>query len=136
MTAATMLLTTQVHVLVVTSGPDDKLSYQVQCPGVTDQCRRYEDCGASPDESLALTEAVANGWDVRSHGRHHRRIAGVWMQATDHCYVASHHALQERATAAGPGPGRYPILWSSGDAGTDLEISPLCTTGPEGHPVT
>ncbi len=133
MTAPTMLLSTLVHVLVVGRDPDGELAYEVRCPGVTDQCRRYEDCNAGPNERFALAEALTNGWDVRCHGRHHRKVAGVWMQATDHCYVASHYALEERAAAAGLEPGEYPILWSSGADGTDLEISPLCTTSLEGH---
>lgn len=119
-----MTETTGQHILVVTADAEDPdpdlYEYDVECPGVADDCRRYEDCLATADEVAALQSAADNGSEAVAHGRKHLHIDGMWMAATDLCYVATHDGMPD-AVAGRFEPGRHPITWDVGD-GTELIV--------------
>ncbi len=116
------------HFLIVTPDADyptdeDLLTYDAECPGVTDSCRRYEDCRANEAEADLLEAAVDNGEPAVAHGAKHLKIDGLWCAATDNCNVISHDGLP--ATVAGRfEPGRHPIDFDFGD-GTEIVILPI-----------
>jgi hypothetical protein len=114
------------HYLIVTADPEDPqerdfYDYEVECPGVTDECRRWEQCVAS-----TCTVAREYQFDAREalgHGEHHRYINGMWMTPTEHCYVQGHDGLPD-AVAGYFELGRHPIGWDVGD-GTEIEVYPI-----------
>lgn len=108
------------HVLIVRPDPADPhpdfYEYEVDCPGVTDQCRRWEECAVAD----CPISAEWDDGDSEAHGQPHKLIAGMWMTPTEHCYVAVHDGLPD-AVAGDFAPGRHDIDWEVGD-GTELSV--------------
>lgn len=119
----------RLHYLVVTPDPQDPqerdwFSYSVECPGVTEECRRWEDCVHNAVDVERLEEMADQGApEPVLHGKRHRKIGGTWMAETDECYVARHDGLGD-AVAGYYSAGRHPIGWDVGD-GTELEVYDL-----------
>lgn len=113
---------TEQHVLVVTADPDDpeNLTYEIECPGVSDTCRQYLDCVAGDAEQVALEQAADDDRPRMSHGKRHLKIDGTWMAETDFCYVQGHDRLPDSVVGRFP-VGRHPIGWDVGD-GTEIEV--------------
>ncbi len=113
------------HILVVASDPSDpeNLSYEIECPGVTDACREYQDCLASEAEQAVLERAVDDGKPLVAHGKRHLKIDGTWMAETGHCYVQGHEGLPDAVDGRFP-VGQHPIGWDVGD-GTEIEVYAL-----------
>jgi hypothetical protein len=114
------------HILIVTAvHPDEndpertELEYTVECPGVTDACRRYEDCRAS----LAEQDLLYRSEDRIAHGQRHISIDSCWMAETPFCNVMTNDWLQDSADGRFP-LGRHPITWDVGD-GTEMFVLPL-----------
>jgi hypothetical protein len=112
--------------LIVTPDADDPtnehlFAYEIDCPGVTDACRRYEDCKADQDEREHLEAAEDAGHrPATAHGKRHFMFDGVWCAETDHCNVAGHDALGNDV-AGRFAPGRHPVDFDFGD-GTEIAI--------------
>jgi hypothetical protein len=113
------------HFLIVTPDPNDPddqdlFTYAVECPGVTDECRRYEDCVAGDAERELLEEAIDNGEALIAHGVNHLMIDGVWCAATNLCNVCDHDGLPDAAAGRFPA-GRHAIDYDFGD-GTEIAV--------------
>ncbi len=126
----------QIHALVVAEdadNPGDPL-YRLECPGVTDDCRAYEDCVADADEVAALDRAADDGDDTpTAHGVEHRHIDGMWMAATDHCLYATHPLLPDCGEYLTTTPGRYEVTCHYiGDGDIELLLSPVHACPPSG----
>lgn len=111
------------HTLIVTPSaarPDDEdgYSYEVDCPGVTDSCRLWEDCGAGFDEQQVLENR--NERHPVAHGKRHSFIDSLWMAETTACYVATHDGLPD-AVSGSFAPGRHAIDFDCG-GGTELVV--------------
>lgn len=118
-------MTAPQHFLIVTSDPNepeetDFFTYTVECPGVTDSCRRYEDCVPDDPERTLLEEAVDNETEPIAHGVKHLMLDGVWCAATDRCNVQNHDALPNEVAGRFP-VGRHAIDFDFGDA-TEIEV--------------
>lgn len=103
------MTTTAPHVLVIT-GEEDHRDYDIECPGVTDDCRAYGGCNC-PESRDQHGDAL---WDnAEAHGVEHKHIDGEWMRPTDQCYVSTSDNLpdvcEELAKREQLGPGRHPI---------------------------
>jgi hypothetical protein len=120
---------TNAHILIVTPDRDDPtdeglFTYEIECPGVTDACRRYEDCSAGEDEREELEAAEDSGRrPAVAHGKRHFMFDGVWCAETDHCNVVGHDGL-DNDVAGRFTPGRHPVDFDFGD-GTEIVILPL-----------
>ena len=115
------------HFLIVTAdhedpGDPDLFSYAVECPGVTDECRRYEDCVATDTERQLLEAAQDNGTEPVTHGVKHLMIDAVWCAATQMCNVRDHDGLPDAVAGRFP-VGRHAIDWDFGD-GTEIAVYP------------
>jgi hypothetical protein len=113
------------HFLIVAADPDnpgdeDLYEYEVECPGVTDACRRYEDCVPDDHERTLLEEAVDNETEPIAHGVKHLLLDGMWCAATDRCNVRDHDALPNEVAGRFP-VGRHAIDFDFGDA-TEIEV--------------
>lgn len=118
-------MTNAQHFLIVTADPDDPsdkdlFQYEVECPGVTDECRRYEDCVPDGPERTLLQEAVDNEGTPIAHGVKHLMIDGTWCAATNLCNVRDHDGLPDAVVGLFP-VGRHAIDWDFGD-GTELAV--------------
>lgn len=116
------------HFLIVTPGADDPtdsdlFTYEIECPGVTDACRRYRDCVAGDAERKSLEDAVDNERPAVAHGARHLMFDGTWCAETQHCNVAGHDSLPDDV-AGRFAPGRHPIEFDFGD-GTEIAIFAL-----------
>lgn len=117
------------HILIVTPDADDPadadlFTYEVECPGVTDACRRYEDCKAGEDEREQLEAAEDSGLrPAMAHGKRHFMFDGVWCAETDQCNVACHDGLGNDVDGRFE-PGRHPVDFDFGD-GTEIAIFAL-----------
>lgn len=69
--------------------------YDLDCPGVTDHCRRWEPCTHAA--CTVNAEYQHHSRDALGHGRHHLHIDGVWMVPTGQCLYASHDRLPDAA---------------------------------------
>ncbi|RKR92851.1 hypothetical protein BDK92_7333 [Micromonospora pisi] len=127
------MTTPRTHFLVVT--PDERdpqerdyFEYTVECPGVTDECRKWLECLPGTDGRAALENAYDNGDNEPiQHGLRHKKINHKWMAETTGCYLQDHDALGD-AVAGYFAAGRHPIGWDVGD-GTELEIHALDSAG-------
>lgn len=113
------------HVLIVTPDAEDPtdtdlFTYAVECPGVTDACRRYEDCVAGEAERRFLEAAADNGQPVVAHGARHLMFDGLWCAETQWCNVVGHDSLPDDV-AGRFAPGRHPVDFDFGD-GTEIAI--------------
>ena len=114
------------HVLIVT--PDagdpadsDLFTYEIECPGVTDSCRRYEACSAGAEERENLEAAEDAGQrPAVAHGQRHFMYDGVWCAETDRCNVAGHDSMPNDVAGRFQ-PGRHPVDFDFGD-GTEIAI--------------
>lgn len=116
------------HILIVTPDADepsetDLFTYEIECPGVTDACRRYEDCRPDDAERELLETAIDNEQPVIAHGARHLMFDGLWCAETDRCNVAGHDGLGSDV-AGRFAPGRHPVEFDFGD-GTEIVILPL-----------
>jgi hypothetical protein len=117
------------HVLIVTADADgptdtDLFAYEIECPGVTDSCRRYEDCSASEEEREELEAAEDAGQrPAVAHGKRHFMYDGVWCAETDCCNVAGHDNMPDDVAGRFE-PGRHPVDFDFGD-GTEIAVFPL-----------
>lgn len=106
-----MTQTRQPHVLVVAEPTEPGVidpTYTIECPGVTDDCRSYEDCLPEQNE----IDALGDGDDEApvAHGVRRRYLNDTWMAATDRCYLASDaDGVADAADALKLAPGRYPV---------------------------
>lgn len=116
------------HVLIAEIDPDnhERLSYSIDCPGVTDSCRTYWECREDHPEA-------AGEWDEEEeiHGVPHRRIPGLgWSIPSGQCYVANHDALPEEGEEIARGRvGRWPVDHEVGD-GTELYLHEIKPSAP------
>jgi len=113
------------HFLIVTTDPDDPndadlFEYMVECPGVTDECRRYEDCVPNDAERELLDKAMDNEAEPVAHGVKHLEIDGTWCAATNLCNVRDHDGLPDAVTGRFT-VGRHAIDWDFGD-GTEIAV--------------
>lgn len=118
-------MTTAHHVLTVTGLADDDgvdtREYEIECPGVTDECRLYEECGACKECRASSGAAFDSAESGVLHGVKHLHIDDAWMGATDRCYVASLDCLSETAGYLNLLPGRHPVTFDYvGDGWMDL----------------
>jgi hypothetical protein len=119
-------MTAPQHFLIVTPDPrapeeTDYFTYAVECPGVTDKCRRYEDCSADNAERDLLEDALdADTQRPVAHGVKHLLIDETWCAATDLCNVRDHDGLPDAVAGRFP-PGRHAIDFDFGD-GTEIAV--------------
>lgn len=108
------------HVLVVTVDPDDPelLDYEVECPGVTDECREWRACTVINCTLIGEYKFTVTG--RLAHGERHKYINGTWMTSTSNCYVACHDGLPDAVAGRFP-VGRHAIGHDVGD-GTEIEV--------------
>jgi hypothetical protein len=118
------------HYLVVEVDPEDgeALIYSVECGGVTDACRRYEDCIPDAAERSLLGEAAEE--KPVAHGKRHIMVDGAWCAETTACNVADHDGLGDDVAGRFP-VGRHLIDWDFGD-GTELFIVGCPASGDDG----
>lgn len=112
------------HTLIVTTDPGTgDLTYVIRCPGVTDDCRTYDECGIPGCDSDALTEA-----DNISHGQeHHYNPEAGWLVATDQCLAEIQASMADVDDAAErlrlPGPGHYHVVPTWDSSGEDFDLT-------------
>lgn len=103
------------HVLVITGDPTQpsrKWTYTVECPGVTEKCRLYEEC--EPCNALDGEQAEALEENQYAHGQDHTWTTVGWGTPTDDCLLQRDEGLWDAGTdlvsdEAIPHPGRYPV---------------------------
>ncbi|MEU4399760.1 hypothetical protein [Micromonospora orduensis] len=104
-------MTNPPHVLVVTRPTEPGVidpTYTIECPGVTDDCRSYEDCRPEQAEIDLLDDADDEA--PVAHGVRHRHLNDLWMAATDQCYLATDaDGVADAADELKLAPGRYPV---------------------------
>lgn len=111
------------HVLVVTASDDpDWPKYSIECPGVTNDCRSWEPCGAACPRPMTDEQNDRLYEDGESHGVEHQRIQGEWMVPTERCFVAHFEDLWEPARDLGLPPGRWPVTFTVEDEGECLRL--------------
>lgn len=106
------------HILVVIANDDEPEypDYRVECPGVTESCRAWRECGCPESASDDF-------WDIaEAHGVEHARIDGVWMVRSDRCFVVTADDMHEAAQDLGLPEGRWPIRFTVEDDGTRLVL--------------
>jgi hypothetical protein len=113
------------HFLIVTPDPADPddtdlFDYAVECPGVTDACRRYEDCVPDNAELEHLENAYDDSAVPFAHGVKHIHIDGMWCAATDKCNVRDHDGLGDAVAGRFP-TGRHAVDFDFGD-GTEIAV--------------
>jgi hypothetical protein len=100
------------HTLVVTGAyhPDedvDDRDYTIVCAGVTDACRRWEDCTVA--DCTVTAEYQHSARDALGHGQRHNHIDGVWMTPTDRGMYVGHDGVPEAADHLDLTAGVYPV---------------------------
>lgn len=69
----------------------DDCEADVICPGVTDTCRAWWECGDCLKASRNLSGEALENFDEQlydqgeAHGKDHQRIDGMWMTPTTEC---------------------------------------------------
>lgn len=123
------------HTLIITVTPgadptevDHWQEFAVDCPGVTDACRAWQECQVAGCPANAGNSNVL--WEVSdvSHGQEHRHINDAWMTATDRCYLLDADELPDvaetLATKPELPPGRYEVVHSFDDGAIEyLELA-------------
>lgn len=106
---------------------DPDLRYDIECPGVTNSCRAWDECRTCYVPRVGISSDVKDQLEQHgeAHGQPHQYIDGRWMTPTSHCYVAGHDALSEEGSYIANGqPGRWPVAHEVGD-GTELYLHVL-----------
>jgi hypothetical protein len=112
-----------VHTLVVTLDDEDSVDYEVECPGISDDCRAWRVC--TPCSSRAATDDQFNDElydEEEMHGVEHQRLMGEWMVPTEACLVVTHDYLWDSASYVTREPGRYPVVATFEDDGEFLVL--------------
>jgi hypothetical protein len=118
-----------IHALVVAGEADDR-TFKVECPGVTDYCRTWTECGTNDGCDPAKLGALAGDGDDQPvlHGKRHRHMS-AWMAETSTCFIAEHSDLRDAALDLWYGElrvptGRHPIEieHDPDDEPTDLRL--------------
>lgn len=125
-----------IHALVVAADGDDR-TFKVECPGVTDYCQTWEECGTDNGCDSAKLTAIAEDGDDQPmlHGKRHRHL-GAWMAETPSCFLVNHRDLRDAASDLWYGEtapiGRFPIEieYDQDDDATDLRL--LLAEQPDG----
>ena len=99
------------------------ITYAIQCPCVTQDCRWWINCQTAHDPANDLTENPVD------HGEEHQRIDGCWMVATEWCMAQECDNLDDAGTETGLPVGSHPVCvsWES----ESLLIEPLIPSGPD-----
>lgn len=87
----------------------------VECPGVTDSCRAWDECmeAGCRDPEDDVLDKLCNEEPV--HGVVHERIGGVgWCTPTERCWPQTTD-VAEALEGMEPPPGRYTFRWSVED---------------------
>lgn len=122
------------HVLVVevdaAPGEIPEWDFTVECPGATDQCRSWEECGVSSCSAYGGADSLYDN-DMREHGQEHQYINDVWMVRTDRCHLNfdPSEAAERAVVRLGLGSGRYAVTsWDFDDgvlAAFEVDPRPL-----------
>lgn len=121
------------HVLVVGEPLDPDLipQFEVECPGVTDDCRMWAECAVSgcppfTQGTEAEDEAIDEG-GYTAHGVEHKRLTVGWCVRTEQCFIRDHDELPDAVNDLFGGwdraaLGRYPVRINWSDAQDDTEL--------------
>jgi hypothetical protein len=118
------------HILIVTPDPDDPeggYTYVVECPGVTDACRMWVECGYNHSDDDLYEDETA-------HGERHQMIGDIgWCVSTDACFIVGNDYLHD--AAEGIAPGRWLVDHDYDDGQLDrlTVLGPATTSSDVGE---
>lgn len=89
---------------------DGVLRYKIDCDGVTDACRMWQECLVEGCDQAVLDREEEDGGDEPVlHGMPHRRLDDGWSTPTGLCFLPLADAWPERAVELGLTPGEYRV---------------------------
>lgn len=120
----------QPHILVITGDPTQpsrKWDYAIECPGVTDECRVYNECIGCRQNREPAGKQIGGRREI--HGVEHTWTTFGWATPSDDCLGTLEDMPWEVGTdlvsnECLPHPGRYAARWTQagGSAVGDLEL--------------
>jgi hypothetical protein len=107
-----------------------RFDVKVECPGVTDACRSWEDCDECTPEDEEAMDRTGDGW---AHGvAHFRRGDEGWFVPGEDCdYRLCVYRHDARDMFQGHAPGTYPVSYVCDDASERMVVRVESDAGAE-----
>ncbi len=106
-----MITTTVSPYTLTVTAAGDGLHYKLDCDGVTDACRAWQECDALGCTTDALDRAEEDGDDEPvAHGVAHKSLNIGWAVPLEECWLKSDPDWPEPARELGVGPGVYRVV--------------------------
>lgn len=121
-------MTAPAHTLIVAHDlglPDAELTYRIDCGGVTEACRTWQECLESECDRKALEEAEFDGDDEpEAHGVVHRNVGNLgWLTEVPGCVLRLYDWIDSARDLKLP-VGSYPFhpVWDYDGEYFDIKL--------------